>query len=159
MNSQRATARPASVFRWWLLNMPGKAALFNASAYLSKEAIIPRWGPKRVLWVLIVMQSAPSRSGSWNKPAPIRPETCAASYATLAPCSLATSDSSFTGLGKRNRLPPKRKRSMCLPSFSSRLIFFSDRSTSMLYFSSSNSQYCTFRPWTAPAVPPIPFLA
>src|SRR5690242_1840687 len=66
----------------------------------------PPGGPPRLLYVLIVMTSAPSASGFGHTPPAMRPHTCAASKSTRAPTRSAIARIAATGCGSRLRLPP-----------------------------------------------------
>ena len=66
----------------------------------------PPAGPPRLLYVLIVIMSAPRSSGfGQTRPANI-PHACAASNSTAAPTVSAIARTSATGCGNRLRLAP-----------------------------------------------------
>ena len=71
----------------------------------------------------------------------------------MAPTSSTASTRSFTGCGKRKRLPPNITIFTFFPADWTALSFFFVSSTSMFMFSLSNTKYSMSSPWTSPAVP------
>src|SRR5271157_732903 len=74
-------ANPATLCKWWLLSMDGKQAFLIFSSRSSGPFVRmqPCCGPGKVLCVDNVKISAPSSSGCWKYPLPIKPATCAPS--------------------------------------------------------------------------------
>src|SRR5664280_2703307 len=70
--------------------------------------MMPRWVPKKVLWVDPVTMSAPSTNGCW-KCGPTRPRTCAMSYMSTASTSASSRNvrTSYTGSGCSTMLLPR----------------------------------------------------